>query len=373
MSRTTPNIAQLLQPLELSIRNAFLPAITEHPPPNNSERELLALPARHGGIALTDPASRSLSEYEASVKITSPLTEAILGQDPDYSYDIMSRQLICKQDVHALNRQKSEDAASNIKEILSPTLKLAMDLASEKGASNWLTTLPIEEFGFALHKGAFHDALALWYNWHPSRTPMNCACGKKFTVEHAFSCPKGGFPTLRHNEIRDLTANLLTEVCHDVCVEPHLQPLSGEVLSGSSSISQDGARLDIAANGCWGGRHEKTYFDVRVFNPLASSNRCANISSCYKKHENIKKQAYEQRIREMEHGTFTPLVLAATGGMAREAEIFYKRLASLLADKRNNNYNSTLSWLRCRLSFSLLRSAIRCIRGWSCSEITSFN
>ena len=363
LSRTTPNIAQLLQPLELSIRNAFLPAITEHPLPNNSERELLALPARHGGIALTDPASRSLSEYEASVKITSPLTEAILGQDPDYSYDIMSRQLICKQDVHALNRQKSEDAASNIKEILSPTLKLAMDLASEKGASNWLTTMPIEEFGFALHKGAFHDALALRYNWHLSRTPMNCACGKKFTVEHAFSCPKGGFPTLRHNEIRDLTANLLTEVCHDVCVEPHLQPLSGEVLSGSSSISQDGARLDIAANGCWGGRHEKTYFDVRVFNPLASSNRCANISSCYKKHENIKKQAYEQRIREVEHGTFTPLVLAATGGMAREAEIFYKRLASLIADKRNNNYNSTLSWLRCRLSFSLLRSAIRCIRG----------
>ena len=113
----------------------------------------------------------------------------------------------------------------------------------------------------------------------------------------------------------------------------------------SSSISQDGAKLDIAASGCWGGHHEKTYFDVRVFNPLASSNRCANISSCYKKHESIKKQAYEQRIREVEHGTFTPLVL-------------HTKL-SLLADKRNNNYNSTLSWLRCRLSFLLLRSAIR--------------
>ena len=40
-----------------------------------------------------------------------------------------------------------------------------------------------------------------------------------------------GFPSIRHNEIRDLTANLLTEVCNDVCIEPDLQPLSGEVLT----------------------------------------------------------------------------------------------------------------------------------------------
>ena len=34
-----------------------------------------------------------------------------------------------------------------------------MDLAEEKGASLWLVTLPIEEFGFTIHKVAFHDAL----------------------------------------------------------------------------------------------------------------------------------------------------------------------------------------------------------------------
>ena len=131
----------------------------------------------------------------------------------------------------------------------------------------------------------------------------------------------------------------------------------------SSSNIQDGARLDIAASGCWGGNHERTFFDVRVFNPHAPSNRCSNISSCYKKHERIKKTTYEQRIREVEHATFTPLVLSATGGLANEASTFYKRLATLLAIKRNDNYSTTLSWIRNRLSFSLLRSAIRCIRG----------
>ncbi len=149
-----------------------------------------------------------------------------------------------------------------------------------------------------------------------------------------------GFPILRHNEIRDLTVNLLTEVCHDVSVEPALQPLTGELLSGASFICQDGARLDIA---CWGGRHEKMYFDVRVFNLHAPYNVGDNP---YKKHE---KNAYEQRVREVEHATFTPIVLAANGGMAKEAETFYKRFASLLAAKWDNHYNTTLAWIRCRL------------------------
>ena len=92
----------------------------------------------------------------------------------------------------------------------------------------------------------------------------NCDCGTPFSVEHALSCPKGGFPSIRHNEIQDLTANLMSEVCNDVSVEPHLQPITSEQLSGVSANTQDGARLDIAANGLWGSRYERTFFDVRV-------------------------------------------------------------------------------------------------------------
>ena len=54
-------------------------------------------------------------------------------------------------------------------------------------------------------------------------------------------------PSLRHNEIRDLTANLLTEVCSNVCVEPELQPLSGESLKNRTANTEDHARLDIGA------------------------------------------------------------------------------------------------------------------------------
>ena len=131
-----------------------------------------------------------------------------------------------------------------------------MDLASERGASNWLTSLPIQEFGFCLHKRAFADALALRYGWQPSSTPIHCVCGSSFIVQHVLSCPKGGYPTIRHNELRDITASLLTEVCHDVRIEPDLQPLTGENFAYASANSTDGARLDIAVSGFWGGHYE---------------------------------------------------------------------------------------------------------------------
>ena len=72
---------------------------------------------------------------------------------------------------------------------------------------------------------------------------------------------------------------------------------------------------------------------------------------------------YEQRVREVERASFTPLVFSALGGMSRPTEITYKRLASLLADKKDQFYNSVISLIRCRLGFSLLRSAIMCLRG----------
>ena len=62
---------------------------------------------------------------------------------------------------------------------------------------------------------------------------------------------------------------------------------------------------------------ERNYPDVRVFNPYAPSNRHANLQLVYRKHEQIKKHAYEQRIREVEHATFSTLVVSATGDLAR--------------------------------------------------------
>ncbi len=66
-------------------------------------------------------------------------------------------------------RKKSDSqAAAELESRLTNSMKRAMQVSAEKGASSWLATLPIDEHGFVLHKGAFRDALCLRYGWRPS-------------------------------------------------------------------------------------------------------------------------------------------------------------------------------------------------------------
>ena len=109
----------------------------------------------------------------------------------------------------------------------------------------------------------------------------------------------------------------------------------------------------------WKGIH----WYMGIFSPSAQSDWRAPLSSVYRKHEQEKRRQYDQRVREIEHATFTPLVLSTMGGMGRAATTFYKRLAAMMAEKRDVPYAVTLNWIRCRLSFALLRASIMSIRG----------
>ena len=89
-----------------------------------------------------------------------------------------------------------------------------------------------------------------------------------------------------------------------------------------------------------------------------------NPSSRFFRKWRERKKEYRERINEIEHGLFTPLVFSACGGMGKEASVVVvKRLAGDLATKRNESYSQVVGWMRCSLAFSLARSAIRCVRG----------
>ena len=51
------------------------------------------------------------------------------------------------------------------------------------------------------------------------------------------------------------------------------------------------------------------------------------------------------------------------GGCGREAERFLTELAQKVSEKKQMCYSIVISWLRAKLSFNLLRSAVLCIRG----------
>ena len=155
---------------------------------------------------------------------------------------------------------------------------------------------------------------------------------------------------------------MLNEACPNVSIEPSLPTLDTEQFRYRSANREDEARLDIRATGFWC-RGQEAFFDVRVFYPIAPSYRNRDLSALYRMHEAEKKRAYGERVREVERGVFTPLVFLSTGGMARECTIFFKRLADILAEKKKIPYSQVMYWVRCRISFALLRSSIMAIRG----------
>ena len=119
--------------------------------------------------------------------------------------------------------------------------------------------------------------------------------------------PIGGYPTLRHNELRDFTAEFLSEVCAVVCTEPLLQSLSGETLTYATANVEDGL-LGYFCSWVLGQSAPKAFFDVKVFNPNASSYRGSQVSSLYRRFEKDKRQRYVQRICEVEMASFIRLV-----------------------------------------------------------------
>uniref|UniRef100_A0A7M5WUJ6 Uncharacterized protein n=1 Tax=Clytia hemisphaerica TaxID=252671 RepID=A0A7M5WUJ6_9CNID len=263
-----------------------------------------------------------------------------------------------KKQRNQINRQQLD----TIKSHSSDELKKLIEINQEPGASLWLSTLPIRDEGFQIDKQSFWDLIKIRYGHQLSRLPTTCVCGVQFNLDHALSCKKGGFITQRHNSIRDTTATLLAQVCKDVKVEPVLTPLSGESFDLKSTNIQDNARLDIAARGFWI-PGQKAFFDVRVFNPIAKRFSNSTISKACDSNEKEKKRVYNSRILQIEHGSFTPIVFTAMGGMGRETKCFYKRLSELLSEKRDEPLSVTTTWVRRKVVFALLSSVLLCLRG----------
>ena len=79
--RTLPDIQDLLEPLESAISEQLVPAIVDRGC-NQLERDILALPARLGGLGLTNPKHEVRREYASSVKVTTPLVDHSVTNTP---------------------------------------------------------------------------------------------------------------------------------------------------------------------------------------------------------------------------------------------------------------------------------------------------
>ena len=109
--------------------------------------------------------------------------------------------------------------------------------------------------------------------------------------------------------------------------------MSGERLSKKTANKSIQARVNISAHGFWliG---QVALFDVRVLNSTAKRYVNQELRKSYEINEKEKKKQYNGRILQVEHRTFTPLVMSTTGGIGRESRKFYARLSEMISEKR---------------------------------------
>ena len=154
---------------------------------------------------------------------------------------------------------------------------------------------------------------------------------------------------MRHSDLRDLTANMVSDVCKDTEIEPKLTPLTGEELQGRTSNNSNEARVDIGTRGFWE-RGQQAFFDLRVFDPNACRYRNKSLQQCHVTNEQEKKRAYNQRIIQIDHGTFTPLVFSINGSMARKCSLPQCKLKVIFRSTKILKKNL-------QISFCILRSS----------------
>ncbi len=301
--RTISDIGHLFQPLEDCITNIFIPAIVGRPI-SPLERQILALPVRYGGLGIQDPTQTSQAEYEASEKITEELVSLIYQQNNDLANLDYFKIKKVKAEAKAEKEKRFTEEYGSIVSCLDPLTKRSIEAAKEKGASAWLTALPLKRMGYILNKQEFRDAICLRYNWYIHDIPKYCGCGSKNDIVHTLSCKKGGYASMRHNWLRDATANIMREVCIDVKTEPQLLPVNPNDYNNRTNIVE-GARLDISACGL-NSTFERTFFDIRVSHPHAASNVVLSLPALYKKNEKEKMDLYSERVKETEKGSFSP-------------------------------------------------------------------
>ena len=83
----------------------------------------------------------------------------------------------------------------------------------------------------------------------------------------------------------------------------------------------------------------------------------------YLQHEREKKRKYNDRVLQVEKGSFSPLIFSTSGGMGPEATKYHKRIAELIATKKGEVYADVMNHVRTKIRFSLLKSTLIAVRG----------
>lgn len=343
-------------PLREVIQNVLTPAILGREI-LEKEHRIFELPAKLGGLAISDPVKAASGSYSTSKEATKILQNAI---KTDGIVDLSIHYTHFTTTVTNAAKQKEVDQielSSEILDDLPAAQRRTLKRIIQGNASGWLTVIPLREENFDLSATEFRDQLAIRYHHEPLGLPAECdGCGASFSLQHSLDCAKGGLVKKGHNDVRDHDARLADIAWGGATIEPILVP--EDDIQGRRML-----HADWMVRGVWEA-NRVAFFDNRIIHADAPSYKNANLSwnATANRAAAEKKKKYSNAAEEV-RASFTPLICSTDGAVHQEYGAYHKRLACRLSIKWQRPYSVMIGWVRVQSQFSIIRAVSMRIRG----------
>ena len=128
--------------MERAISDVLIPSLIDRNC-SETERNLLALPVCMGGLGLINPSVSADAEHQASIRVSAPLVSKIEAQSHETPEEAEVQRL-----VYATQKEKDDGLKEELEEVkamLPDKTQRAVDLACEKGTSNWFKVIPLKD------------------------------------------------------------------------------------------------------------------------------------------------------------------------------------------------------------------------------------
>ena len=113
------------------------------------ERKWFSLPRRLGGMGINIPLELSDIFYQNLRKMTQVLVDQIIHQhDPDFVHE--NREKSPGLEIREDKQKREEENVNWLKQQLNPQQSNVYEAITEKGASDWLSALPLKDQDFYL-------------------------------------------------------------------------------------------------------------------------------------------------------------------------------------------------------------------------------
>ena len=199
LQRTAPVVGTLMGPIEEALREKFFHVLFGGEEINSDFRKILCHSVKHGSLGIPDLWLSTDSVYNTSKAAIGELVDSLLGRTA-LKY-VGHRACVCGASV-GLNKERTNVEMAELarqKELVGGQNGNRLRRATRNGA--WLSAVPHRLNGKELSQEEFRGNLCLRYGLMPQDIPANCYCfGKRFSIKHPLSFPKGGLVPVRHDD-----------------------------------------------------------------------------------------------------------------------------------------------------------------------------